>query len=96
MGVNVAAHTGHIFFSKCPPGVGMRRKKKKKKSCRPIRVVFQDKTMYARTSFRGAKMCKIGEKMGVFLAILIFFFFFFFFFWRGADKLRKTHAKTRI
>ena len=30
-----------------------------------IRVVFQDQAMYARTSFRGAKMCKIGKK-GVF------------------------------
>ena len=54
-----------------------------------IRVVFQDKAMYARTSFRGAKTCKIGKK-GVFLAILTSF---------GkdmTDKLRKTHAKTRI
>ena len=33
-----------------------------------IRVVFQDQTMYARTSFRGAKMCKIGKK-GMFLVI---------------------------
>ena len=34
-----------------------------------IRVVFQDHAMYARTSFRGAKMSKIGKK-GVFLVIL--------------------------
>ena len=34
-----------------------------------IRVVFQDQAMYARTSFRGAKTCKIGKK-GVFLVIL--------------------------
>ena len=27
-----------------------------------IRVVFQDQALYARTSFRGAKTCKIGEK----------------------------------
>ena len=27
-----------------------------------IRVVFQDQAMYARTSFRGAKTCKIGKK----------------------------------
>ena len=27
-----------------------------------IRVVFQDQVMYVRTSFRGAKMCKIREK----------------------------------
>ena len=45
--------------------------------------------MYARTSFRGAKTCKIGKK-GMFLVILTNF---------GMDmtlKLRKTHAKTRI
>ena len=60
-----------------------------RKKIHVIRVVFQDKAMYARTSFRGAKTCKIGKK-GVFLAILTSF---------GkdmADKLRKTHAKTRI
>ena len=33
-----------------------------------IRVVFQDQALYAHTSFRGAKMCKIGKK-GVFLVI---------------------------
>ena len=33
-----------------------------------IRVVFQHQAMYARTSFRGAKTCKIGKK-GVFLVI---------------------------
>ena len=31
-----------------------------------IRVVFQDQALYARTSFRGAKMCKIGKKGCVF------------------------------
>ena len=31
-----------------------------------IRVVFQDQSMYARTSFRGAKTCKIGKKGCVF------------------------------
>ena len=59
------------------------------KKIRVIRVVFQDQTMYARTSFRGAKRCKIGKK-GVFLVIVTNF---------GKDmmdKLRKTHAKTRI
>ena len=52
-----------------------------------IRVVFQDKAMYERTSFRGAKTYKIGKK-GVFLAISTNF---------GkdmTDKLRKTHAKN--
>ena len=34
-----------------------------------IRVVFQDQALYARTSFRGAKTCKIGKKKGVFLVI---------------------------
>ena len=44
--------------------------------------------MYARTSFRGAKTCKIGKK-GVFLVILTNF---------GMDMTdkRKTHAKTHI
>ena len=45
--------------------------------------------MYARTSFRGAKTCKIGKK-DMFLVILTNF---------GKDmthKLRKTHAKMRI
>ena len=54
-----------------------------------IRVVFQDQAMYARTSFRGAKTCKIGKK-GMFLVILTNF---------GkdmTDKLRKAYAKTRI
>ena len=31
-----------------------------------IRVVFQDQALYARTSFRGAKTCKIGKKGCVF------------------------------
>ena len=54
-----------------------------------IRVAFRDQAMYAHTSFRGAKMCTIGKK-GMFLVILTNF---------GkdmTDKLRKTHAKTRI
>ena len=34
-----------------------------------IRVVFQDQALYARTSFRGAKTCKIEKKRGVFLVI---------------------------
>ena len=45
--------------------------------------------MFARTSFRGAKTCEIGKKV-VFLVILTN---------SGkdmTDKLRKTHAKTRI
>ena len=33
-----------------------------------IRIVFQDQALYARSAFRGAKMCKIGKK-GVFLVI---------------------------
>ena len=31
-----------------------------------IRVVFQDQAMYARTSFRSAKTCKIGKQGCVF------------------------------
>ena len=60
-----------------------------RKKIHVIRVVFQDQAMYARTSFRGAKTCKIGKKK-VFLVILTNF---------GKDmahKLRKTHAKKRI
>ena len=54
-----------------------------------IRVVFQDQAMYTRTSFRGAKTCKIRKK-GVFLVILANF-------GKGMmDKSRKMHAKTRI
>ena len=34
-----------------------------RKKIHVIRVVFQDKAMYARTSFRGAKTCKIGKKV---------------------------------
>ena len=33
-----------------------------RKEIHVIRVAFQDKAMYARTSFRGAKTCKIGKK----------------------------------
>ena len=40
-----------------------------RKKIHVIRVVFQDQAMYARTSFRGAKTCKIGKK-GMFLVIL--------------------------
>ena len=40
-----------------------------KKKIHVISVVFQDQAMYARTSFRGAKACKI-EKKGIFLVIL--------------------------
>ena len=57
-----------------------------RKKIHVIRVVFQDRAMYPRTSFRGAKTCKIGKK-GVFLVIVTNF---------GKDmmdKLRKTHAK---
>ena len=37
-----------------------------RKTIHLIRVVFQDQAMYARTSFRGAKTCKIGKKGYVF------------------------------
>ena len=62
---------------------------KKKKKNHVIRVVFQDQAMYARTSFRGAKTCKLGKK-GVFLVILKNF--------RKdmTDKFREMHAKTCI
>ena len=59
-----------------------------KKKIHIIRVVFQDQAMYTRTSFRGAKTCKIGKK-SVFLVILTNF---------GKDlidKLRKMHANCK-
>ena len=40
-----------------------------RKKIHVIRVDFQDQAMYACTSFRGAKTCKIGKK-GMFLVIL--------------------------
>ena len=43
-------------------GTSGKKKKKKKKTLHVIRVVLQDQAMYARTSFRGAKSCKIEEK----------------------------------
>ena len=49
-----------------------------------IRVVFQDQAMYARTSFRGAKTCKIGEKGCVFGHIDKF--------WKGHDGQIKKNA----
>ena len=48
-----------------------------KKKIHVISVVFQDQTIYARTSFRGAKMRKIGEKGRVFGHIDKF--------WKGHD-----------
>ena len=54
-----------------------------------IRVVFQDQAIYVRTSFRGAKTCKIGKK-GVFLVIKTNV---------GKDmtgKLRKNAWQTRV
>ena len=57
-----------------------------RKKIHVIRVVFQDKAMYARTSFRGAKTCKIGKK-GMFLVILTNF-------WMDMTlKLRKRKQK---
>ena len=48
-----------------------------------IRVVFQDQALYARTSFRGAKTCKIGKK-GVFLVIDKY--------WKEHDRQIKKNA----
>ena len=59
-----------------------------RKKIHVIRAVFQDQAMYARTSFRDAKTCKIGKK-GMFLALTN----------SGKDmthKFRKTHAETHI
>ena len=49
-----------------------------------IRVVFQDQALYARTSFRGAKTCKIGKKGCVFAHIEKF--------WKGHDGQIKKNA----
>ena len=49
-----------------------------------IRVVFQNQAMYARTSFRGAKTCKIGKKGCVFGHIDKF--------WKGHDRQIKKNA----
>ena len=57
------------------------------KKIRVIKVVFQDQAMYARTSFRGAKTCKIGKKGCVFGHITNF----------GkdmTDKLKKNACKN--
>ena len=49
-----------------------------------IRVVFQDPAMYARSSFRGAKTCKIGKKGCVFGHIDKF--------WKGHYRQIKKNA----
>ena len=49
-------------------GTGMSRGYQARPKIHVIRVVFQDQALYVRTSFRGAKTCKIGKK-GVFLVI---------------------------
>ena len=51
-----------------------------------IRIIFHDQAMYVRTSFRGAKTCKIGKK-SVLLVIVAYF---------GKDKLttKKTACKN--
>ena len=58
-----------------------------RKKIHVIRVVFQNKAMYARTSFRGAKMCKIGKK-GVFFGHIDKF-------WKGHDgQIKKNTCKN--
>ena len=57
-----------------------------RKKIHVIRVVFQDQA-YARTLFRGAKMCRIGEKRYVFGHIDIF--------WKGHDgQIKKNTCKN--
>ena len=54
-----------------------------------IRVVLQDQALYARTSFRGAKTCKIGKKGCVFGHIDKF--------WKEHNmQIKKMHAKMHI
>ena len=50
-----------------------------------IRVVFQDQALYAQTSFRGAKMCKIGGKKGCVFEHIDKF-------WKGHDGQIKKNA----
>ena len=62
---------GHRGSNLCPGGGGGTQISRGYQACpkiHVIRVVLQDQALYARTSFRGAKMCKIGKK-GVFLVI---------------------------
>ena len=54
-----------------------------------IMVVFQDQAMYSRTSFRGAKTCKIGKRV-------CFWSYRANFRKNMTGKLGKMHAKTRI
>ena len=55
-----------------------------------IRVVFQDQAMYARTSFMGAKMCKIGGKKRCFYGHIDKF-------WKGYDRqIKKNTCKKRV
>ena len=57
------------MFLKIPRGgTRMSREYQARPKIHVIRVVFQDQALYARTSCRGAKTCKIGEK-GVVLVI---------------------------
>ena len=58
-----------------------------RKKIHVIRVVFQDQAMYARTSFRGAKTCKIGKK-GVFGHTDKF--------WNGHDAQIKTNTCKNV
>ena len=73
--------------------VGYHPRKKKKIKNHVITVVFHDKRC-THVSFRGVKTSnkkkkkKKKKKLGVFLVIIVTNF--------GKDKLRKTHAKTRI
>ena len=64
-------HCLRLCVDPCMPGGGHSNVKggyQTRPKIHVIRVVFQDQALYARTSFRGAKTCKIGKK-GVFLVI---------------------------
>ena len=77
---------GHIIYRTYNPGGGTRMSRgyQVRPKIHVIRVVFQDQALYARTSFRGAKTCKIGKK-GVFLVILDKF-------WKEPDRQIKKNA----
>ena len=60
-----------------------------RKQIHVIRIVFQDQVMYTRTSFRGAKTCKIGKKR--------VYFWSYNKFWKGHDgQIKEKRMQKRV
>ena len=60
-----------------------------RKNIHVIRLVFRDQAMYSRTSFRGAKTCKIGKKKVCFWSYDKF--------WKGHDEqIKEKRMQKRI